>query len=155
MARSGALPISLAAIHSRHETPANAVIFQAVVTVLGGLGLGFSLGPDQAFYVMGTVLTLALALIYSAGNLGVFLLYRRRGAEFHPVLHGLFPLVSTVAVLWVAYKSIVPLPPGPLAYAPVIVSLWLLAGVSILIVSKTLGRDRWLLAPEAAPEIVD
>jgi amino acid transporter len=155
MARSGALPASLAAVHSRHETPVNAVAFQAFVTFVGGLALGFSLGPDQAFYVMGTVLTLALALIYSAGNLGVFLLYRRRGTEFRPMLHAFFPLVSTGAVLWVAYKSIVPLPPGPLGYAPLIVSLWLLAGVTILIVSKALGRDRWLLAPGAAEEIVD
>jgi len=152
MARSGALPVSLAAVHIRHETPTNAVTFQAVVTFVGGLGLGFSLGPDQAFYVMGTVLTLALALIYSAGNLGVFLLYRRRGAEFRPMLHALFPLVSTVAVLWVAWKSIVPLPPRPLAYAPVIMGLWLLAGVTILLVSKSLGREGWLLAAGAVRE---
>jgi amino acid transporter len=137
MARTGALPLSLAAVHSRHETPVNAVVIQGVVTVVGGLALGFSLGPDQAFYVMGTVVTLALALIYSTGNLGVFLLYRRRGAEFRPILHAIFPLVSTVAVLWVAWKSIVPLPPPPLAYAPVILGLWLLAGVTILIVSKS------------------
>jgi amino acid transporter len=147
MARSGALPLSLAVVHVRHETPVNAVVIQAVVTIVGGLALGFSLGPDQAFYVMGTVLTLALALIYSAGNLGVFLFYRRRGAEFRPILHALFPLVSTVAVLWVAWKSIVPLPPPPLAYAPAILGLWLLAGMTILIGFKVLGHDPWLLAP--------
>ncbi len=61
MARCGALPSSLAAVHSRHEIPINAVVLQAVVTSVGGLALGFWLGPDQAFYVMGTVLTLALA----------------------------------------------------------------------------------------------
>ena len=125
MARSGALPLSLAAVHSRHETPVNAVAIQAVVTVVGGLGLGFSLGPDQAFYVMGTVLTLALALIYSAGNLGVFLLYRRRGAEFRPILHAFFPAgfdrcgalgrlevdrAATAAAAWVC-----PCDHGPLA----------------------------------------
>jgi len=150
MARSGALPASLAAVHPRHKTPVNAVVFQSLVTFVSGLGLGFWLGPDQFFYLMGIVVTLALALIYSAGNLGVFLLYRRRGAEFRPILHAVFPLVSTVAVLWVAYKSTAPLPPGPLAYAPAIVVAWLLAGVTVLIVSKTLGRERWLLAAGAA-----
>ncbi len=155
MARTGALPSALAAVHSRHETPVNAVIIQAVVTIVGGLALGFSLGPDQAFYVMGTVLTLALALIYSAGNLGVFLLYRRRGAEFRPILHAFFPLVSAVAVIWVAYKSIVPLPPPPLAYAPVILGIWLLAGVTILIASKSLGQDGWLVAAGTAREKVE
>ena len=136
MGRSGALPRSFATVHVRHETPVNAVIVQAAVTLLGGLALGFSLGPDQAFYVMGTVVTLALALIYSTGNLGVFLLYRRRGAEFRPILHVFFPLISTVAVLWVAWNSIVPLPPPPIAYAPAILAVWLLAGVTILFISK-------------------
>jgi len=150
MARSGALPAALAAVHPRHKTPANAVFFQTLVTLVGGLGLGFWLGPDQAFYVMGTVLTLALAIIYSAGNLGVFLLYRRRGAEFRWVPHALFPLLSSGAVVWVAYKSIVPLPPRPLAYAPAICGGWLLAGVSVLLLSKGLRRERWLLAAGAA-----
>jgi hypothetical protein len=95
-------------------------------------------------------LTLALALIYSAGNLGVFLQYRRNPTEFRPVPHALFPLISTLAVLWVAYKSIVPLPPGPLAYAPAIVAVWLLGGVTILIVCKGLGREDWLLAADVA-----
>jgi amino acid transporter len=150
MARSGALPKSLAAIHPRHKTPVNAVSFQALVTLTGGLGLGYWVGPDQVFYLMGTVLTLALALIYSAGNLGVLLHYRRHAAGFHWVPHALFPLISTLAVLWVAYKSIVPLPPGPLVYAPAIVAVWLLAGVIVLIVSKGLGREDWLLAAGAA-----
>jgi amino acid transporter len=150
MARSGVLPAALATLHSRHRTPTSAVAFQAIVTLAAGLGLGLWLGPDQMFYLLGTVLTLALALIYSAGNLGVFLLYRRRGAEFHPVLHAIFPLVSSVAVLWVAYKSIVPLPPGPLAYAPAILGFWFFTGITIVFVSRTLGRERWLLAAEAA-----
>jgi len=152
MARSGALPSWFGAIHARHETPGNSVAFQTFVTCAGGLFLGFLLGPDQAFYVMGTVLTLALALIYSAGNLGVFLLYRRRGAEFHPLLHALLPFASTVAVLWVAWKSIVPLPPPPIAYAPVITGLWILTGVAVLFSSKSLGKEKWLRAAEAAEE---
>ena len=156
MARSGALPKSLAAIHPRHKTPVNAVTFQTVVTLVGGLGLGYWIGPDQVFYLMGTVLTLALALIYGAGNLGVFLHYRRHGAEFRWILHALFPLISTLAVLWVAYKSIIPLPPAPLAYAPAIVAAWLLAGVTVLIVSKGLGREDWLLeAGEAARQTAE
>jgi amino acid transporter len=136
MARSGALPVLLGAVHLRHRTPVNAVAFQTLVTLAGGLGLGFWLGPDQAFYVMGTVLTLALALIYSAGNLGVFLLYRRGGRTFRPIAHGLLPLFSTLAVLWVAYMSVVPLPSGPVAYAPAIAGAWLVCGILVSITSK-------------------
>ena len=106
------------------------------------------------------VLTLALALIYSAGNLGVYLLYRRLGSEFRVFPHAVFPLVSTVAVLWVAYKSLIPLPDPPVAYAPVILVVWLVAGVFVLIVSKSLGREWWLVVsevvgPEAEEKTVD
>jgi amino acid transporter len=156
MARSGALPKPLAAIHPRHKTPVNAVFFQTLLTLIVGLGLGCWVGPDQVFYLMGTVLTLALALIYSAGNLGVFLHYQRHDAEFRWIPHALFPMISTLAVLWVAYKSIVPLPTGALAYAPAIVVLWLLAGIIVLSVSKGLGREEWLRAAgEAASHTAD
>ena len=79
-------------------------------------------------------MTLVLIFIYSAGNIGVFFLYRReRPAEFSPLLHFLFPLLSTCSLLWVAYKSIVPLPEAPLRYAPILVGTWLVAGVLVLL----------------------
>ncbi len=150
MARAGSLPVLLGVVHPRHKTPVNAVAFQTLVTLVGGFGLALWLGPDHVFAVMGLVLILALALIYSAGNLGVFLLYRRLGSEFRLIQHAIFPLVSSVAYLWVAYKSVVPLQPRPLSYAPVILGVWLLAGVTVLIVSKGLGREWWLPTAKAA-----
>ncbi len=160
MARAGSLPALLGTLHPHHKTPVYAVAFQAIVTLVGGLGLAHWLGPDHVFEVMGMVLTLALALIYSAGNLGVYLLYRRLGSEFRVFPHAVFPLVSTVAVLWVAYKSVIPLPDPPVAYAPVILVVWLVAGVFVLIVSKSLGREWWLVVsevvgPEAEEKTVD
>ena len=145
MARSGCLPESLARIHPGYKTPVRAIIFQSLVTLAVGPGLGFWIGPQQEYVLMGTVLTLALVLIYCAGNLGVFLHYRNhRRAEFQPVLHAVFPLLSSVAVLWVGYKSVVPLPPAPVTYAPVIVAGWLALGVCVLAVMKWSGREQWL-----------
>jgi len=53
-------------------------------------------------------------------------------------------LLSSVAVLWVGYKSVVPLPPAPVTYAPVIVAGWLALGVCVLAVMKWSGREQWL-----------
>ena len=154
MARSGSLPAWFAAVHARHRTPANAVAFQTLLTLLVGLGLGFWIGPDQEFFLMGEVLTLALALIYTAGNLGVFLYYRReRRGEFRPLWHAYFPLVSSAAVLGVAYLSVVAWPPPPLRYAPLIVAVWLGLGVAVLVLMKALGREQWLLQAGAASQI--
>ena len=98
-------------------------------------------------------MTFALALIYSMGNLGVFLYYRReRRAEFRPLLHAFFPLVSTLAVFGVAYLSVVAWPPPPLRYAPFIVIGWLGLGVAVLVLMKALGHEQWLLLAGAATQ---
>ena len=153
MARSGSLPAWLTAVHARHQTPVNAVAFQTLLTLLVGLGLGFWIGPDQEFYLMGEVLTLALALIYTAGNLGVFLYYRRqRRDEFRPLWHALLPLISSAAVLGVAYLSVVEWPPPPLRYAPFIVAGWLVLGIAVLVVMKVRGQEQWLLRAGAATQ---
>jgi amino acid transporter len=155
MARSGSLPAWLRVVHSRHQTPVNAVAFQTFLTLLVGLGLGFWIGPDQEFFLMGEVLTLALALIYTAGNLGVFLHYRReRREEFRLFWHAVLPLVSSAAVLRVAYSSVVAWPPPPLRYAPFIVAGWLGLGLAILVLMKPLGREQWLLHAGAATQEV-
>src|SRR5262249_45527498 len=131
MSRSGSLPAVLAVVHPVHKTPVNAVYLQALVTLIVGLGVGFLIGPEREVEFMGLVLTLAVVLIYSAANLGVFLYSsRERRGEFRPVLHGVFPTLATAAVIWVGYKSVVPLPPPPLTYAPWVVALWLGIGVA-------------------------
>ena len=62
LGRSGILPHSLAKIHTRNLTPSNAIWLQTAITLLVGLGLGFWIGPDQEFYFMGVVITLAWSL---------------------------------------------------------------------------------------------
>jgi amino acid transporter len=148
MARSSALPGALAAVHLRHKSPVNAVYFQTLVTLLVGLGVGFWIGPKEEFELLGIILTLALVLIYSAGNLGAFLYYfQERRDEFNLLLHGVLPALATVAVLWVGFKSVVPPPdpPSPLTYAPWIVGVWLVLGIAVLFAMNRLAAEKWLL----------
>jgi amino acid transporter len=133
MGRAGSLPAALDAIHPRFKTPVNAILLQTIITLTLGIAIGFWIGPDQEYYFLGVLMTLVLIFIYSAGNIGVFFLYRReRPAEFSPLLHFVFPLLSTLSLVWVAYKSTVPLPDAPLRYAPILVGTWLVAGVLVL-----------------------
>ena len=143
MARDGALPALFGQLHPTHRTPVNAVVLQTALTLAVGLGLGlgFWLGPDQEFFLMGEVLTLALVLIYSAGNYGLFRYFRtERRAEFRAVRYLVLPLLSTLAVGAVAYLSIAAWPPPPLRYAPLVVAGWLAAGVGVVLV-KAEGRE--------------
>jgi amino acid transporter len=146
MGRSGSLPSQLAQVHPKYKTPVNAIFVQIALTLLIGLGLGFWLGPDQEFFMMGVAITLGLVLVYSAGNLGVLLFYwRERRDEFNWLLHFVFPVVSTGALFWVGYKSIVPLPASPINAAPFIVLGSLATGILILVVMRLRGREEWLL----------
>lgn len=133
MGRSGSLPRALAKVHPRYRTPVNAIWLQTFLTLTIGLGLGLWIGPDQEFYFMGVAITLCLVFIYSAGNLGVYLYYRgERQNEFNLLFHIVFPLLSTLALIWVGYKSIVPLPPAPVRYAPAFAGIWCLIGILLL-----------------------
>ena len=129
MARSGSLPRALAKVHPKYKTPVNGVKLQILLTFVIGLGLGEWIGPAKEFEFMGTVLTFALILTFSAANLGVFLYYfRERRDEFQVVLHLVFPVLWTLALFFVAYSSLKPWPAPPIGYTPWVVMIWLAPG---------------------------
>ena len=68
-------------------------------------------------------------------------------------LHGIFPVACTLALIWVGYKSIIPLPAAPVEYAPFVVLGWLVAGVILVWAVSRTGREEWLIkASEVAYE---
>jgi amino acid transporter len=94
---------------------------------------------------MGTVITFALILVFTAANLGVFLYYlRERRTDFHPILHAGFPAVGTVALFFVAYNSLKPWPSPPIGYTPWVVVTWLALGSLVLLAMKLTRKEEWL-----------
>jgi len=146
MARGESLPRFLTKIHPVFQTPVNAIWLQTFLTLFVGLGLGFWIGPDKEFFFMALVATIGMVFVYCAGNLGVYRFFRHEHKqEFNIFFHAIFPLVSTIALLWVGYKSILPLPEPPLRYAPILVAGWLLVGAILLIYMYYRGNESWLL----------
>jgi amino acid transporter len=147
MARSGSLPRALTKISPRFQTPVNAVTLQIAIMFAFGLGVGFWIGPDHEFFTWGIALTLGLILVYAAGNVGVVRFFRsERRDEFNPFLHLILPVASTIAILVVGYKTLSPLPAtSPEKYAWIPVLIWLVAGIAILAVMRSRGREEWLL----------
>jgi len=104
-----------------------------VIAMASGLGLGWLSAPDQAFFTFGTLGTLIYVFVYVMGNIGVMRLFLGRARhEFNPVVHIVFPVVSTVALLLVLYLSLVPLPDPPISYAPWMAAFLLAAGLLLL-----------------------
>lgn len=146
MGRAGALPKILSKVHPRYRTPVNAIWLQTIVTLMIGLGLGFWFGPDQEFYFLGVTMTLGMVLVYIMGNIGVFQFYKGAGrSQFKWTLHFVFPLISTVALLSVAYESVFLLPSAPIGYAPVVVAVWLCGGGLLVWILNLTGHEHLLL----------
>jgi amino acid transporter len=144
MARSGAFPGWMNHVHPTHHTPSRAVLAQGLLALAVALGVGAWIGADQSFFVLGLVGTLAYVVVYLLGNVGVVRFFRTtQRAVYNPVLHLVFPVLSSVALLWVAYKSLDPLPAAPVRYAPIVAGLWLVFGLLTLWALRRSGREEW------------
>jgi amino acid transporter len=144
MSRAGAFPAFLNHIHPQHHTPSRAVLAQGALALIVALGVGAWIGADQAFFVLGLVGTLAYVVVYLLGNIGVVRFFRTtERRHFNLVLHLLFPVASSVALLWVAWKSLDPLPAAPVRYAPIVAGTWLISGALVLLHLRRSGREDW------------
>jgi amino acid transporter len=65
----------------------------------------------------------------------------RHGSPSNAVL----PVVSTLLLIYIGYKSLVPLPAKPVGWAPVVAGVWALIGVALLVVMRVRGKEQWLL----------
>jgi amino acid transporter len=154
MGRTGSLPRAFAKVHPKYKTPVNALHLQTAFTLVVGLAVAEYLRPGVIWFFFGFLTTFAVVFVYSLANIGSFLLHRReRRSEFNPIMHVLFPLLSTAALIWLVYKTLNPYPPEPFKWAFWVVLGWILFGGAILYVMKRRGREGWLLkAGEAIEE---
>lgn len=145
MGRTGALPRWFGQIDKRFGTPRNAIIAQTVLTAGLGLGLGFAMGPFNEFLMIGVAITVGLALLYILACLGVVRFYlSEQRRKFNVLLHLIIPLVAAVAVGFVLYHNIVPVPPYPINIALPLAGGWAVVGIVATVFMVTTGRTGWL-----------
>jgi amino acid transporter len=144
MARSGSFPKALATVHPRHKTPTNAILLQLALSLVVGIYVGYVWGPQTGFYLItGLLLVLAVSVAYIMANLAVFLFYWNQvRSEFNWILHFVFPVLSTIVLLYAIWKSF-PLA-TPYDLAPIINVAWLVIGIAILLVLRARGNEEWL-----------
>jgi amino acid transporter len=151
MGRSGVLPAAFGRTHPVRKTPTLAVTTQLVISVVLGLPLVFWLGAAEIFNLtLGFVLVIAVIFIYVVANLGVVRYYwREERANFNWLLHGIFPIGTSVILIYSLYKSFHPAPGRPYNWSPVIVAVWLLAGIGVLGYLRLRGSEDWLAKASA------
>ncbi len=155
MARSGSLPAALAKVNPVRKTPDNAIHLMIGLQFVGGL-LCAIFGTEAVFPTWALALTLGLITMYLLANVGVVRYYAtEKRSEWNTLLHLVFPVISTVAMLAVAYKSVVPLPDPPARYAILFFLAYTALGAAFLGYLKWRGREDWIeqarLAMEESP----
>jgi amino acid transporter len=152
MGRTGVLPKALAEVSPTRKTPDNAIIVQTCVCAFAFL-LMLIFSVEDVFFTWALTITLGLILMYILAQLGVIRYYRTiKKEEFNPLLHLVIPIFAIIAVGFVGYKSVVPLPDPPVKYAPLILVGWLLIGAAVLVWQNARGNKDWLAKAQMAME---
>jgi amino acid transporter len=184
MGVDGAFPKWFAKVHPTRKTPVNAIFAQwilALLTVVGLTTLVWFTTPTTAgtpmtlqtayqyqYYFDGYLIGYVVLGIYTLGNIAAYMLYRReRRSEFSWILHGLFPLLSTLGMVAILLFSLNiiggdpltfqpdkwALPAAPFNIAVVFVGVWALAGIAVVLYMHASGHEDWIAkAAEAASE---
>jgi amino acid transporter len=184
MGVDGAFPKWFARVHPERRTPVNAILAQwvlAIATAVGLTAIVWITTPSTAdapmtlatayqyqYYFDGYMIGYVVLLIYTLGNIAAYMLYRReRPSEFSWIMHGLFPLLSTLGMVTILLFSLNiiggdplafqpdkwTLPPAPFNIAVVFVGVWTLIGIGLVLYMRSTGREDWIAkAAEAASE---
>jgi amino acid transporter len=144
MARSGSLPGWLAQVSPKRQTPDNAITLMLGCQLVSGL-LVVGIDADTALPVWAFALTFGLIAMYVMASIGVIKYYAGAGrAARNLVRHLAFPVLSIVAMLVVAYKSVFPLPDPRLIAAVYFFLGYTALGGLVLLYLKLSGREAWL-----------
>jgi len=146
MGRAGVLPASFGQVHPTRKTPTTAVTVQLVLSILVGI-VGPAIMGTWAFFIflVGYVLVLAVIFVYIAANVGLVKYYMTKArSEFNFILHFLFPVGTSLVLLYSIYAAFVPLPAPPNGYTPLVAAIWLAIGIGVVVVMKAKGRSDWL-----------
>jgi amino acid transporter len=152
MAKGGSFPKQLAKVDPKFKTPTNAILVQLALALVSGLGVGAWIGADKSFFLVdGLVLVMGVLFVYVMANAAVYWYYlRQRRRDFNWLLHVIFPLISTGALIYALVYSFIPFPATPYKYAPLIDGIWLVLGLVVLAVMYYRKNDQWLLTAGAA-----
>jgi amino acid transporter len=183
MGVDGAFPKWFAKVHPVRRTPVNAIIAQwvlAILTAVGLTALAYYATPTASggqtlvvayqnqYYFDGYLIGYVMLAIYTLGNVAAYMLYRReRRSEFNWVMHGLFPLLSTLGMVAILLFSLNfiggdpltwqpdkwALPPAPFNIAVLFVGFWILLAIGLVIYMRATGNEEWIAkAAEAVAE---
>jgi amino acid transporter len=133
MGREGVFPKFMGEVSAKRQVPLKASIFYMASSLSITLILGYIWDPMTVYGWTGTILGLAIIIVYIMINISLFFFYRRHTSEFHIVKHAIIPIIATI-LLYLPFKGVIqstlPANAGtsPMISVPYIVGGWLILG---------------------------
>jgi amino acid transporter len=152
LARIGVLPKFFATLHPKHRTPMWATLFSVVLSLLLGLALGGTEGPENSYFIYGLAFTLLICVVYVAGNFAVTrYIHQHHRSAFKLGIHVILPLLTSAAVVYVGYRSVIPFPAYPTAAGAWVAVGWVLVAAVVAVAARNrsikLDADLFTAAP--------
>jgi amino acid transporter len=157
MGRAGVLPASFGQVHPTRKTPTAAVTAQLILSVVLGFGGPWLFaqingktdgwGDPWALFIflIAFVLVLGVIFVYVAANVGLVVYFWTKARdEFSWIKHFIFPVGTSLVLLYSIYAAFVPLPAPPNNWTPLVAAIWLAIGIVILFAMKAMGKQDWL-----------
>jgi amino acid transporter len=133
MGRESILPKALGRT-SRNGVPQIALGSYMLFSLAFALLVGLKYGAFGVWGFCGTLLGLAMVVIWMLLSIGVIFFYRREyRSEFSLLRHGILPVITVVVMLLPIYGQLHPLPPYPNNWAVFLLPIWMVIGVGYLI----------------------
>jgi amino acid transporter len=141
MGEEGVLPAPLGRAHRRYKTPHVAIfVIAPVVALVPIIMVASGTTPFNVYAYTGTIGTFGYMLAYllMAASLPIF---RRRRGEANPAATVL-AVVVVLAILYVVYKNLVPIPPSPYNLLPYMFAAAVLLGLAWYLFIRVTAPER-------------
>ncbi|WP_194899873.1 APC family permease [Catenulispora pinisilvae] len=142
LGREGLLPRLLGRT-DRNGTPQHATAVYMIMATVITLTLSWWQTPMGAYGLLGSVLGIAMILIYIAMNIGLIRYYlRSHRDQFSWLRHGALPALGSLLMLLPIYGQLWPIPTWPSNGVPYLILIWLLVGGGYFIVVRRRTPER-------------
>lgn len=134
MGQAGTMPTPLGHVHPKFRTPQVAILTDIGLGVVAVMIIGILFGGDNVFGFGGTIATLGVIVLYFMANIALISYMRReRPQDFRPLIHLVFPIIGSLALLPALFTTVWPIPAYPDDLCFYVFVAWILAGAGYLI----------------------
>lgn len=136
MSRDGLMHKSMKKVHSKYNTPYVALILIVVINMIAQIAL-FNKDGIDVFGYYGTIGSLAILVSYVFTSVGAIVYFTKKKVWNLP--HLIIPIFGIVALLYVLWSNIYPVPEFPANLFPYIVLGWI--GLGIILSKLFAGKN--------------